>query len=626
MLNQINKILLILILAMTWITWSSPARGEETHKVFRVNSPGTADARDAIRQAIDAAVKAGPGAEVRLGPGRFNVNLPPGEKQHPWCFTLGGVKGLVIRGETGKTEIVFKNPASGGFFFSDCTDVFLKDLIFDYDPVPYTQGLIKSVDTGSGSFDLELEAGYPSLGEPWFKPEAGYDQLGLLFDARERHLKFGAPDFFIMGGYEPVKDREQLWCVRLKEAERGKAASMAVGDRFALLARGGQGFSHFGNCTHSGLEGVTVHASPSLTVRLIACDGMELRGFSIAYRPGTTRLMASNGDGIHCQRNTRGPLVEGCLFEGLGDDAMNIYAPPLIVRQVFAHDQLLVAGGVPVRVGDQLQILDPQAGKIRAAVKAVEVKETAEGSRIRLERPVEGMRAGADHRSADTIYNLSACGAGAVIRGNTMRWHRRHGVLLRGSHCLIEGNRFEMNGGFGVVLGNEPEWPEGPVPFDVTVRGNQFIGGGYCAGYGDSPLGASVMVRAAGIGRLAEERAIHNLTIEGNQFTDPPGAAVYLGAVKEARLTGNQVKLTGAAGGTDGKGGKSGSARSGFILLEHCAGVEIKGLDVTGPGVESVAGVRIMNSVAPGAEGAKLSGLGKLPNGQAIKIQDERKP
>jgi hypothetical protein len=62
---------------------------------------------------------------------------------------------------------------------------------------------------------------------------------------------------------------------------------------------------------------------------------------------------------------------------------------------------------------------------------------------IDLERPIEGAVAGTDHRVADTLYNLDACGAGFQIRSNHMNGNRRYGCLLRAGGGLVEDNTFE---------------------------------------------------------------------------------------------------------------------------------------------------------------------------------------
>jgi parallel beta-helix repeat protein len=233
---------------------------------------------------------------------------------------------------------------------------------------------------------------------------------------------------------------------------------------------------------------------------------------------------------------------------------------------------------------------------------------------ITLEKPVAGIQAGADHRTGDTIYNLSASGAGFVIRNNRFHHHRRHGVLARAGNGLIEGNTFEESGGFGVTITNEPEWPEGPVATDITVRGNRFIGGGHPGGYGDSPKGAALTVRAKGLGERAEGRLIRRITIEDNTFVDPPGGAIYIGSAEGVTIRNNTASSTGTRTG----------ANSAVILLDNVAGAVVEGLSVTGA-KQWTAAVRVTESVAPGAEGASIKDSKIEPAGAIETVRDERK-
>ena len=151
--------------------------------------------------------------------------------------------------------------------------------------------------------------------------------------------------------------------------------------------------------------------------------------------------------------------------------------------------------------------------------------------------------AGADHRSADTLYNLDACGAGFQIRGNHMRGNRRYGCLLRAGGGVVENNTFEDTTGAGVVLTNEPDWPEGPVPWGITIRGNRFLRGGTCLGYADSPHGAALSVRPTRLGHgLAEAESIRDVIIENNDFEDRAGTALFIGGASNVGVSNNRIQ------------------------------------------------------------------------------------
>jgi hypothetical protein len=73
---------------------------------------------------------------------------------------------------------------------------------------------------------------------------------------------------------------------------------------------------------------------------------------------------------VHCQQNRDGPVIEDCYFEGMADDAINIYAPPNVLREIREPTQWLISPGCIVLPGDRLQVLDPQTGRVRGEVRA----------------------------------------------------------------------------------------------------------------------------------------------------------------------------------------------------------------------------------------------------------------
>ena len=244
-----------------------------------------------------------------------------------------------------------------------------------------------------------------------------------------------------------------------------------------------------------------------------------VRGLEVRFAPDTTRLLTANADGVHCQQNRSGPVIENCYFEGMADDAINLYAPPNVLREIRSPTQWLVSPGCLVLPGDRLQVLDPKTGRLRGEVKAVAVKAERRALLLTLDRPLDGVVAGADHRSADTLYNLDGCGAGFQIRAQS---HERKPPLRLPAAAgggVVEDNIFEDTTGAGVVLTNEPDWPEGPVPWGITIRRNRFLRGGTCLGYADSPHGAALSVRTTRLGHgLADAEAIRDVVIENNEF------------------------------------------------------------------------------------------------------------
>jgi len=217
---------------------------------------------------------------------------------------------------------------------------------------------------------------------------------------------------------------------------------------------------------------------------------------------------------------------------------------------------------------------------------------------------------------ADTLYDLDACGAGFQIRRNHMNGNRRYGCLLRAGGGLVEGNTFEDTTGAGVVLTNEPDWPEGPVPWGITIRRNRFLRGGTCLGYADSPHGAALAVRAVRLGHgLAEVGAIRDVIIENNEFQDRGGAAVFVGGARGVAIRQNTVK---AAVGAELR--RKGAA----ILIERSFSVVLANNTISDPRAGTTAAVEIGSDVAPGEAGVRISGLNASLAPEAKPVLDWR--
>lgn len=553
-----------------------------------------ADAGPGIRQAIADAVNATSRAEVVLEAGRYRIKPMEGSTR---CLSLDGASNVTIRGQGDTTEIVVTDPRGEFLIASNCRNVSVKDLAIDYDPLPFTQGRVVATSTAAGTLDLDLDPGYPPLSAPCFNLAS---KFGLIIDGKRRQLKAGAADHVFSSTFTHLSDR--VWRLTLNPDQRGKLSDITVGDRFVQMAR--QGFTTIGfmgssNCT---LENVTLYAAASLACALIANEGrITLRHYAIRFKPGSNRLLTANGDGVHCQQNRVGPTIENCHFEGMADDSINIYAPPCVVREVKSPTEWVTSIGAKIRPGDLLQILDPLTGDERCQVKAATVQEQNGKYLLTLQNPVAGINAGTDHRNADTIYNLSACGTGFIIRNNTMRNHRRHGVLIRGGDGLVEGNTIDQVAGLGVVLTNEPGWPEGPVPWKVVIRNNTITGGGHARGYGDSPRGASIQVQGIGLdGRLGENRPVHDITISANQIRNPPGAAIFIGAARKVRISGNTITASPEA---------PSYRECASLIVDNCANVLMKNNTITDVRAQTTAAVQISRSTAGGNAGVSIRAL-----------------
>jgi hypothetical protein len=197
-----------------------------------------------------------------------------------------------------------------------------------------------------------------------------------------------------------------------------------------------------------------------------------------------------------------------------------------------------------------------------------------------------------------------------------MNGNRRYGCLLRAGGGVVEDNLFADTTGAGVVLTNEPDWPEGPVPWSITIRRNRFLRGGTCLGYTDSPHGAALGVRAAKLGHgLADAESIRDVVIEDNEFRDRAGSALFVGGATGVTVRSNRI-VAGAA--TELR--RNGPA----ILVERSSGVVLADNSVSDPRPGTTAAVEIGAHVPPGDAGVRNSGLKTLLAPEAKPVLDRR--
>lgn len=587
-------------------------------RVFRVRdygavADGRSDCTAAVNAAIAAAVASRSPAEVRFDEGKYRITATG---RHGYCIPITQAADLTVRGRGKPTQIIVASPDAGAFHVSLGRNVAIRDLTVDYDPAPFLQGVVRAVNVGEGWFDLEVAAGYATPDASNFVHAVEpYGKWGMIMDPALRRIRAGTPDHYMTPRWEHREGR--IWRFFTQEEHyRLGLRQMRVGDSYVHLARGYGGAFLAQGCDGIAIENVTVHASPGLAVGLVGNKGtVRVRKLEVRFAPGTDRLLSTNADGIHCQQNRSGPIIEDCYFEGMADDAINIYAPPNTLLEKRTEKEWLVTPNCSILPGDRLTVLDPKTGVVRGTVKALTVTPEGRAFRLGLDRSVEDAVAGPDHRSADTLYNLDACGAGFRILRNRMNGNRRYGCLIRAGDGIIEGNVFSDTTGAGVTLVNEPDWPEGPVPWNVTVRKNRFIRGGTCRGYADGGHGA-LHVRASKLGHgLADMPALRDIRVEDNSFEDYLGPAVYVSAAIGLRITGN--RFIGQA--------QALAASAPAMIVERSRNVRVEDNVVADRRPSASAGLVIMPDVAQGDEGiiVRNNRTTMRPDAKAI---DDRRP
>jgi len=548
-------------------------------KDYGAQGDGSADDTAAILAAISAADTSGFFAEVFFPTGSYRVG-----STNAYALQLENLSDVRLKGEGTNTVLLVSNPENGCLGFTDSTNIAVQDLVVDYDPLPFTQGTITAVDTAGGTFDLLIDPGYPELSDPSFS--AANAKWGLKVD-----LVRNAYDVWAYFSSSWINIGVREWRMGADIPSYLQAHPLSVGDRYVHMARRWTAFDlGFDSCTGVELRDITVYASAGLTTGLIHSGDIVIHGLHVERKPGSTRLLSSNGDGIHSAGCSDGLLIEDCSFEGMPDDGINIHGRGgVIISNVTDTVKWVGTPRATVFViGDEVQILNNAAGGVRGnafLLNSVQVNNVV--WEITLDRPMPNLNA--DWGSGDKLSNLSRCGQGSIIRNNFFGSHRGRDILLRSHDVTVTNNHFFNPSLASHAVSLQQEYwyyAEGPPAYNIDICGNVFEGGTNQWSW-SSPRVSTHSYLPGGIQSPTYDS--WNVEIKGNTFINIDGPAVTATSASDVRIIDNTVDT--------GFGIKVASGP--VVLLEHAYHIQIDGLDIQDLNPATYAGVHIKNTVSP---------------------------
>lgn len=438
------------------------------------------------------------------------LQLTPGAvyRLPPTGIILDGIRNATIEGN-GAT-LLMTSHAAFAMRVANCKNVTLRNLKIDYDPLPFTQGTVTSVNVGKRQIGFTLHDGYPDLKTRTVGADESVALLPriYLFEPDKHQWRAGSPSYAASDLQFTGKRSGRLTFVPWTRTE--DIALFKPGDRIACITLEADAIRITGS---AGLvwEDITVHASPYVAFMLRSNEETgEYRRITITPGPpppGATepRLMSANADGFNSGYARRGPLLEDSSFGFHGDDSVNLHGPMLPI--VEWPDENTCLSAVPyrenradllAREGDTIRFLlapDYHIEKNREIVAITRIEEIGErrkqvdfalktwgasGYRPKPEnmtiyrialKPAAG---GARLATRGLFADIPALGApGYIIRNNTFHDHNARGLRLGASNGRVVGNHFARIKQVAIALGPEySRWREAGWVSNVVVENN----------------------------------------------------------------------------------------------------------------------------------------------------------
>lgn len=404
-----------------------------------------------------------------------------------------GMKEFTIEGEAG-TVLLGANPRVGFFLFRRCSYLTVRNLVFDYRQLPFTQGVITEVDHSNGIVRMKPDDGFPA-------PDLDYileanSLYGITYNADgTRRIKDSS-----FKRFSGVRDSGNgFYDLRIaNRATRG----LVPGYRFAINARYNSGNAHILRgffCDNTLFEGVTVHAAPANVYGGLYLDNHAVVNCRIMPPPGSKRLLACNADPCMVGGAKIGAYLANNIFEYAGDDVANQYVEGQQVKSVSGDGLSVTVPFGTFGPGHIVSLIDPNDGMIKGEA-VVEAYEAAPGGgmKLTLRTPFssgvlsmdslkqKAMSAAEAHTFTSLQSNIRTglfpfvvmdrhyTGSGTVISNNVFRNSYR-GVLTKVSNMMLDGNTIEgmdREGESIMVYANH--WREPNPAHTVVIRNNIF--------------------------------------------------------------------------------------------------------------------------------------------------------
>ena len=460
------------------------------------------------------------------------------------------------------------DPTIGVFKFAGCNGLEIKGVTVRYDPLPYNQSTITSLDLVNHTFDVVLDAGYLGFEDPRFSygpissQPPTHGNWGSIFDPVTTLTKAGTlyHDMTLSGtqalggGHYRLSVHPQAWAY---------LTYAAVGDRFTYLMRRDTA-TIFGirNCEPTFdrppvlIEDCTAESGPQAFIAMTGCPRVSNTGQSIIRgctitNVSSDRLVSVNADGMYLASSRVGPLVEDCWLERMHDDGINLFTPGRLFMEYPIPGNYQVvkfSSGPRLVANDVLELFDPATGlvgyfSIRAILASGPGGEE-DWQVVQLSSAVPGMigdGTGLDWQTSTHAFNLNCANPEFLVSENTIRNNAGRGAILAASSGTMYGNTLEGMSSNGIAVANvyAAHFPGGdPVPLFIDVRANTIRDCAYLWPSWSLDNGSSIMV--GGMrgypGGISPYKTAPLFVLQGNTIENWNSAGIYAHSITTALI------------------------------------------------------------------------------------------
>ena len=441
---------------------------------------------------------------------------------------MGDVKDIVIDGQG--SELIFDGITSC-FGFSNCENVTIQNFTIDWARPTFSVGTI--IAGGDDWFEVQVFDEYPVKGGEPVQAFMDYEPDTLL------PCRSGLDVYCL----EKTMTTELLAPQKLRVKIPFKIAPVTQG-KLAVLRHQVYGYNAFATnkCRNMTFRDLTVYTCPGMGFVGSNSENITLERCRVMPKPGTRRVISATADGSHFGGCRGDILIKDCLYDGQGDDAINMKSGLFLTIQEKVDAQTVLARHnlgfqTATEPNDTFELM-PQETFLTygtAKVKSVTTEPDGKTYRIEMDAPLpEETKPG--HLLANAT-NLPR----ARIQHCTFQRNRARGMLIQVRDTVVEDCTFRDITSSGILIISEAVHFYESIPaHHVTVRRNRFEHCNYGAAMGHG------VICAVGIApgwKLVETPGVfRDVTLEENIIERSDNSGVFFTGVEKAVVRGNTVK------------------------------------------------------------------------------------
>lgn len=427
-----------------------------------------------------------------------------GDNPQPYLFRrdLSYTRALDFDGQVG-TRVIADGVTLlfDGFFepisLRNCRNISISSLTIDHRRKPYSRGYIESAnldERGDGELlvhftcDMPDAFNHPRLAV--YCPDTGtflYDPFSIV---------------------EQKRDSGTTFTLRVKGAQKQYVGT----DLYVWHFYHSRPAVCIQNAENICLNDITIHSHHGMGIVGHLSRDITITGLSVV--PSSGERMSTDTDATHFASCYGNLVMRNCVFEGQGDDAVNVHnyyhaITPLGGRQY--NLRCLATDGTHTQAVDLPAVNDIMQLTRRGTLErvgeytVVESHKNADGTcDIILNEKLP--------EDTDNYYleNISAC-PDFVFSHCRVRNHKARSVLIKTKRATVEHCIFEHSDLTAVVVSAEEMWGEGTSSEHVEILNNVFID---CAMRGDRASAIDVFTASKqGTGKQHKEIIVRNNTI-----------------------------------------------------------------------------------------------------------------